>query len=321
MPELTDELREHIEQELVILNHTKEYADELRAKCSQIEDGASVADRFNDIYYTKGSYDAALLNVYAVTMATKLILEGQQQRGYCITRPPGHHSKCSDSAGFCIFNNVAIAARLAANAGKRVCIFDWDIHHGDGTQRSFYEDENVLFISLHRCDNFDFYPRNKDMAAEYVGKGKGKYRTVNVAWHTGTVVDESNREANELSDLGNNEYQRACQSLLLPMVNEFQPDIIFISCGFDGGIHDFLGWSQLSPLLYFWMTRELLRICPNVLAVQEGGYNVEYLGQHASGVVQALEHFGEEAYSPPATPADKDVGISSVDEIDASQCK
>lgn len=170
----------------------------------------------------------------------------------------------------------------------------------------------MLFISLHRCDHFDFYPRNEDMAPEFTGKDKGAYRTVNVAWHTGTVVDEVNRKNNVLCDLGNNEYRRACESLLLPMVREFQPDLILISCGFDGGIHDFLGWSQLSPLLYFWMTRELLSICPNVLAVQEGGYNVEYLGQHASGVVQALTHFGEDDFEPPATEADKDVGITNV---------
>lgn len=134
-------MRAHIEQDLVPLNHTPEYAADLKAKCAKISEDASVADRLNDIYYTAGSYDAALLNVYAVTMATKMILEGVQQRGYCITRPPGHHSKCSDSAGFCIFNNVAIAAKIARNSGKKVCIFDWDIHHGDGTQRSFYDDD------------------------------------------------------------------------------------------------------------------------------------------------------------------------------------
>ena len=111
-------------------------------------------------------------------------------RGYCITRPPGHHAKCSDAAGFCFFNGVAIAAKFAKESLKKVCIFDWDIHHGDGNQREFYEDDDVLFISLHRCDNLTFYPYNEDMKPQYTGKNN---RNVNIAWNTGCVVDEENR--------------------------------------------------------------------------------------------------------------------------------
>ena len=88
---------------------------------------------------------------------------GNLSGGYCITRPPGHHAKCESGDGFCIFNNIAIAAKVARSAGKKVCIFDWDIHHGDGTQREFYKDNKVLFISLHRSDNLMYYPYNQDM--------------------------------------------------------------------------------------------------------------------------------------------------------------
>ena len=89
----------------------------------------------NDIYYSKGSYYGALLVLLAVVKGIQTVLDDKSpyKRGYCITRPPGHHAKCSESAGFCIFNNVAIAAKLAKSEGKKVCIFDWDIHHGDGT--------------------------------------------------------------------------------------------------------------------------------------------------------------------------------------------
>ena len=182
-------------------------------------------------------------------------------------RPPGHHSKCSESAGFCIFNNVALTAKYLLKQKKRVCIFDWDIHHGDGTQREFYKEEQVFYISLHRCDKLSFYPYNQDMMADCVGEGKGKYRTANVAWETGLVVDELNRENNTVSELGNNEYKYACDNLLFPMVREFNPDIILVSCGFDGAVHDFLGWSNLSPIMYCYMTNCLLRICPNVMVV------------------------------------------------------
>lgn len=190
---------------------------------------------------------------------------------------------------------------------------------------------------MHRCDDLSFYPYGQEMRPEYVGEGPGKYFNVNVAWQTGQVVDEIHREKNTLSELGNNEYRYACDHLLFPMVQEFAPDIIIISCGFDGGIHDFLGWSQLSPLLYGYMTHKLNKICDKILVVQEGGYNVDFLGMHASGVVSALvrgpgedelaQNNGKngrprEDYSwIQSTEADRDVGISSISQIDASKAK
>jgi histone deacetylase 6 len=92
------------------------------------------------------------------------------------------------------------------------------------------------------------------MFPEYIGEDKGKYFNINVAWETGLVVDELNREKNTTSTLGNNEYKNACDTLIFPIVSEFNPDIILISCGFDGAIHDHLGWSNLSPLMYGYMT-------------------------------------------------------------------
>ena len=135
-----------------------------------------------DIYYSKGSLNAALIAALAAATAVDLLLTSAYQRGYFITRPPGHHSKCAQSAGFCIFNNIALAARQATEQGQRVCIFDWDVHHGDGTQRFFYSDPDVLFVSLHRCDELSFYPWNEDMKAHFIGDGAGRYRNVNVAW-------------------------------------------------------------------------------------------------------------------------------------------
>jgi acetoin utilization deacetylase AcuC-like enzyme len=126
------------------------------------------------------------------------------------------------------------------------------------------------------------------MKAECIGEGNAQFLNVNVAWETGKTVDEINRENNTLSDLGNNEYKRACDELLFPMVREFGPDVILISCGFDGAVHDPLGWSNISPMMYGYMTNQLNKICPKIMVIQEGGYNVDYLGQHASGVARAL---------------------------------
>ena len=123
-----------------------------------------------------------------------------------------------------------------------------------------------------------------------------------------------------MSDLGNNEYKYACDELLFPMVREFKPDVILISCGFDGAIHDFLGWSQLTPIMYAYMTHELTKICSHTLAIQEGGYNCDYLGQHASGVVRALISGPEDTQflsNLKPSPADLDANVKSFKDIDS----
>ena len=108
-------------------------------------------------------------------------------------RPPGHHAKKDIYAGFCFFNNVALAAKKAASQGKRVLIFDWDVHHGDGTQTMFYDTDQVLFMSLHRFDQQTFYPYNNTGGPSYTGEGDGAYHNVNCAWNTGLTVDEEDR--------------------------------------------------------------------------------------------------------------------------------
>ena len=167
-------------------------------------------------------------------------------------------------------------------------------------------------MSLHRYDNMTFFPRRADSGSAYIGQGAGAGFNVNVAWETGKVADEEVRGNNEMTDLGCCEYKYACEHLLFKIAREFSPDLILISCGFDGAIHDELGWSRLSPLMYYWMTAELCKICPKVVVMQEGGYNTDYLGQHASGVAKAL--LGQENYGEPVQ-ADIDVGYSETDQI------
>jgi len=159
-----------------------------------------------ETYECKETFEAAKLAAAATVTGLKKILDGDYERGYAIVRPPGHHAYHNKAAGFCFFNNVAIAAKVALIEPynlKKVCIFDWDIHHGDGTQSIFYEDDRVLFISLHRTDKLTFYPAYKDCLPEYTGSGKGAGFNVNVAWETGLIVDEFDRLNNKQSDLGN----------------------------------------------------------------------------------------------------------------------
>ena len=229
------------------------------------------------LYYCNETFMAAKYGADSALSAVCQVLDedSPQQRGFCITRPPGHHAHAAHNHGFCFFNNVALAAKLAADRGNKVLIFDWDIHQGDGTQTIFYDDDRVMLQSMHRLN---FFPGGKSAYPRNVGKGKGAGYNINLGWE---------KEYDDL--LGANEYKHACEELLLPIARQFKPDLIMISCGFDSAIHDQLGGSDLCPLAYYYMTRELLKICPKMVVVLEGGYNTDYLGQHASGVVKALK--------------------------------
>lgn len=137
---------------------------------------------------------------------------------------------------------------------------------------------------------------------------------MNIAWETGLVIDEVDRKNNVRSDLGPNEYKLAFESIVLPLAKEFAPDVILISCGFDAGIGDPIGWSKLCPLMYFWMTRQLCLLCEKVLVVQEGGYNTEFMKFHAEAVLKGLlcdldENIDIQDYFGLATSADIEAGF------------
>jgi histone deacetylase 6 len=266
----------------------------------------------SDNYESQGTWKTVKCAVDCCLTGVEHILD-HGSRGYAIVRPPGHHAHSNLAYGFCFLNNVAIAAKYALETGKakKVLVFDWDIHHGDGLQTIFYSDPNVLVMSLHRCDNYTFWPQRKDAGPENVGEGAGQGFHCNVAWNTGHIADELCFENNQQTDLGNNEYMFACEEVLLPIAKEFQPDLIIISNGFDAAIHDPLGWSKVSPMMYYWMTKELVKVQSKVLACQEGGYNPDFLGQHASGVMKALQNL---PYGEPEQ-ADLDAGFSSMEQI------
>lgn len=181
----------------------------MKDSCAKLGEGESshkVNTDEGELYESRETYEAAKLAAASAVTGVKKILNGDYDKGYCIIRPPGHHAYHNKSAGFCFFNNVAIAVKTALAEPfnlKRVAIFDWDIHHGDGTQSLFYDDPRVLFMSLHRTDKLTFYPMYKECLPEYVGQGKGAGFNINVAWETGLVVDEFDRHNNKQSDLGN----------------------------------------------------------------------------------------------------------------------
>jgi len=184
------------------------------------------------------------------------------------------------ACGFSVFNHVAVAAKAAKDLGAgKVLVVDWDVHHGNGTQEIFDEDPDVLFFSVHRYDNKTFFPFSEAAGPQEVGHGPGQGFNVNVAW---------NIPKKDFDGMGDDEYLAAWQCVLLPIAFDFQPELILVSAGFDAVAGDPLGGCSVSPGCYGQLTRMLQRVCPKVVLVLEGGYNLEATAQCADACTRVL---------------------------------
>ena len=199
---------------------------------------------------------------------------GDAPSAVALVRPPGHHAEQAKSMGFCLFNNAAVAARAAQAAGcKRVLILDWDVHHCNGTQDIFKDDNSVLVVSMHRFDGGQFYPGTG--AASSRGEGEGTFYNINLAWPTGGAGDA--------------DYITALQTCLLPVCYEFQPDITIVSAGFDAARDDPLGGCDVTPKGYAHMLWQLMPVTGGkVVVLMEGGYNLKALAASTDACVEAL---------------------------------
>lgn len=184
------------------------------------------------------------------------------------------------SRGFCIFNNVAVAARklLArskSNNIKKILILDWDIHHGNGVQKEFYNDPNVLYISIHRYESANFYPFEEDADISFCGEFPGEGMNVNIPWATCGKTD--------------NDYIYAFQKVVMPIAFEFSPDFVIVAAGFDAADNDHLGECHVSPAGYANMTHMLKGLAGGKIAFAlEGGYNLEAISNSASACLAVL---------------------------------
>lgn len=234
-----------------------------------------------DTYANHATLFAAKLSAGSVLAVTESVLKGRADRGVALVRPPGHHAEPDRAMGFCIFNNVALAASAAVKlwGAKRVLILDWDVHAGNGTETAFYDDPSVLLISLHRHEGGDFYPGTGHV--HKVGEGSGKGYNINIAWPE--------------AGYGDMEYMAAFDEIVMPVANAYNPDLVLVSAGFDAARGDPLGGNDITPAGYAHMMHRLLSLARGrCVVVLEGGYNLTSISNSMEAVLRVLH--GE---SPP----------------------
>jgi acetoin utilization deacetylase AcuC-like enzyme len=257
------------EKEIAFI-HTQEYIEQIRETAGRertfLDPDTSTSPR---------SYEVALLAAGGLIEAADRILEAKVQNAFALVRPPGHHAEASQAKGFCIFNNVAVAAQyLVEKRGiRRLLIVDWDLHHGNGTQNAFYSRSDVLFFSTHQ---FPYYPGSGHWSE--VGRGKGEGFTVNVPLTPGKTDDD---------------FLFIYRRVLSPIASAFKPEFILVSAGFDIFAGDPLGGMEVSTTGFGTLAAELMSLAgqtahDRLLLTLEGGYNLFGLQDGVVSVLRAL---------------------------------
>lgn len=277
--------------------HASSYLRHLQAACEQAR-RSGLAMWNPDTYLTPDSYEIARLAAGGVLEVTEAVVTGRASNGLAAIRPPGHHATSQDAMGFCLLNNVAVAARHAQRAWKvgRVAIVDYDVHHGNGTQDMFYTDPSVLYISTHQWPLFPGTGRVSD-----TGRFEGEGATMNIPLPPGT---------------GDGGYRRVFDELVLPALHRFAPHLILVSAGFDAHWGDPLANMRLSLTGYDHLARELLKaataLCEGqIVFVMEGGYNHEVLAMGWANIARVLLGEGEIA-DPFGAPNDPETALDAL---------
>ncbi|MFP4374864.1 MAG: histone deacetylase [Spirochaetaceae bacterium] len=246
-----------------------------------------------------GSYRAALRAAGGAITAVDAVLTGEVRRSFALPRPPGHHAEQNRAMGFCLFNNIAVAARhaQAAYGLERVAVIDWDVHHGNGTQWSFYEDPSVLYVSIHEYPLFPGTGLLQD-----TGRDIGGGYTVNLPLPAG----ETDRD-----------YAVAFEEVVLPVVREFDPQLLLVSAGFDAHRDDPLARMRLSVDGFRWMTRALVELAEHhadgrIVHVLEGGYNLAALSEGVAAVLEELTGDRLREREPAAHRSEASEGLQAV---------
>ncbi|MBI4617518.1 MAG: histone deacetylase [Planctomycetes bacterium] len=260
--------------EEILRVHASEHLERLRAAAAGR--GARLDP---DTVMSERSFEVALLSAGGAISAAEAVLDGRVRRALALVRPPGHHATRDVAMGFCLLNNVAVAARhlRVARGVRRVAILDWDVHHGNGTQEIFYDDPTVLYLSFHR---WPFYPGTG--AADETGAGEGKGFTVNVPLSAGTPRAE---------------YLDRFQTVLEEKVKPFAPEFVLVSAGFDAYRDDPIGGLGLETMDFATLTHCAVELAEStaegrLVSVLEGGYDLGEMGRLVEAHLAALDSGG-----------------------------
>ncbi|CAA21669.2 Histone deacetylase domain-containing protein [Caenorhabditis elegans] len=277
---LTDPRIEHIprreaEESEILAVHTKRYVDDVKStETMTVEQQESFCTKYEDIYVNSATWHRAKLAAGAsIDLMTSVM--AAKRPGIAFIRPPGHHAMPDEGCGFCIFNNVAIAAKAAIQNGQKVLIVDYDVHAGNGTQECVEQmgEGNVQLISIHRYENGHFWPNMPQTGIYHNYKN-----TINLPLNTIGLTDA--------------DYHALFTHIILPTIHAFQPDLLLVSSGFDASIGDPEGSMQVTPAGFATMIRMLIDTGIPVAALLEGGYFLDALAADSEWVLRAL--LGEE---------------------------
>jgi acetoin utilization deacetylase AcuC-like enzyme len=255
--------------------HTPLYVEQISKRSKMARDRQSLIQLDPDTYLSAASFEVAKLAAGAGLEAVKSVTNDRFLSSFVAVRPPGHHASASEGMGFCLFNNIALAARYAREhlGYHRVMIIDWDVHHGNGTQEIFYESPDICFLSLHQ---YPFWPPNSGWFTED-GKGAGRGYNINVPLPAGT------------GDAG---YLLAWQRVVQPICREYKPDLILLSAGYDAHADDPLGEQDISTCGFASMAASLVGLSKEtnakIVCFLEGGYNTHALADSVVATMRVL---------------------------------
>lgn len=265
--------------------HEPAYIDLVRVACEQ---GFGFIGS-DETQLCPESYDVALLAVGAVLAACDAVMSGHVRSAFCAVRPPGHHAERDLAMGYCLFNNVAVAAEylIRQHGLQRVAVVDWDAHHGNGIQHVFDDRPDVLYASIHQNPQSLFPGTGYE---HEIGRGPGQGYTLNIPLKPGS---------------GDREYRRVFEEQLIPKLDSYAPQFVLVCAGFDATQGDRASSLNLEPCSYGWMTRSLTESADRhaagrLVSVLEGGYDLTRLGQCAAEHVRAL--LGEATHDENTTP-------------------
>jgi len=245
---------EILPEEMLYSIHSDEMIQEIKNISSS---GGSWIDL--DTYVCSSDYDVARLAAGGVLQVCKQVLAGKADNAFALVRPPGHHASRDRSMGFCLFNNAAIAANDIAKKGKRVLLFDHDVHHGNGTQSIFFDRKDVMYQSFHLSPH---YPGTGGTSEIGIGPGEGY--TINAPLTHGH---------------GDSAVTELFGEIFLPIAHQFKPDLIIVSAGYDSHHSDNLGGLALTANCFGEMIKKLQKIQPKIVCTLEGGYNLDWIGK------------------------------------------